>query len=269
MHPMQTATTDQTPSDSFSPEELDFFRTQGYIIVRQLADADTVADLQAVAQEHLDKQIEPIEYEADTHYPGAPESRDAEGGRTIRRLLNAYDRSDRFHNWIMQPGLRKRIQQLLNAPVVMPKAHHNCIMTKQPHFSSDTGWHQDIRYWNFQRPELVNAWLALGPEKEENGCMRLIPGTHRMQFTADQFDKQLFFRDDTPQNQALIAQQVTAILEPGDVLFFHVRTLHAATRNYSDQTKFSVVFSFRPFDNLPKDDTRSTSLPELEIPNVD
>ena len=34
------------------------------------------------------------------------------------------------------------------------------------------------------------------------------------------------------------------------------------------ETKFSVVFSFRPFDNLPVKDTRSTSLPEITIPET-
>ena len=57
-------------------------------------------------------------------------------------------------------------------------------------------------------------------------------------------------------------------LEPGDVLFFHCRTLHAASRNYTDDTKFSVVTTFRPGDNPPVPGTRSASLPELLIPTT-
>jgi len=265
---MHTAS-DLTNEPGFTADQIAEFHQRGYMIVPQLAAAETVSALHMIAQEHLQKSIPPFEYEADTHYPGAPDSREASGGHTIRRLLRAQSRDYRFTDWLLQPSLRLRLQQLLDAPLVMPLAHHNCIMTKQPAHSSDTGWHQDIRYWNFHRPELINAWLALGPEGEENGCLRLIPGTHRMPFATEQFDDRLFFREDLAQNQALIREQVTAVLEPGDVLFFHARILHAATRNYAEQTKFSVVFSFRPEDNHPLPGTRSTSLPELLIPSVD
>ncbi len=148
----------------------------------------------------------------------------------------------------------------------MPLAHHNCIMTKMPSFSSDTGWHQDIRYWSFQRPELVSVWLALGKEYPENGCLRLIPGTHRIDFDRSRLDDSLFLRADHPENQGLLQSEIVAELEPGDVLFFHSRTFHTADRNRSRDPKFSVVFTFRPGDNRPIPGTRSASLPELIVP---
>ena len=140
-------------------------------------------------------------------------------------------------------------------------------MTKQPCFSSDTGWHQDVRYWSFTKPELVSAWLALGEETSENGCLRLIPGTHREHFTHNRLDKALFLRDDIPENLPLIGKQIEARLQPGDVLFFHSRTFHSATRNRTDQPKFSAVFTFRPADNPPIPGTRSASMPELHLPS--
>jgi phytanoyl-CoA hydroxylase len=158
------------------------------------------------------------------------------------------------------------LQQLLGPQVVMPLAHHNCIMTKQPRYSSETGWHQDIRYWAFERPELVSTWLALGRETRENGCLYVIPGTHTLSISRDRLDEALFLRPELTQNAALIAQKVPVALEPGDVLFFHCRTFHAAGRNRAEQTKFSVVFTFRPADNLPKPGTRSASMPELLLP---
>ena len=128
---------------------------------------------------------------------------------------------------------------------MMPLAHHNCIMTKEPRHSSDTGWHQDIRYWSFERPELVSVWLALTSETTKNGCLRLIPGSHRLNLDRERFDQDLFLRPELPENQALIEKAVWAELEPGDVLFFHARTFHAASRNHTDRAKFSVVFTFR------------------------
>ena len=49
----------------------------------------------------------------------------------------------------------------------------------------------------------------------------------------------------------------------GDVLYFHARCFHAATRNYSTETKQSVVFTFRSLDNPPVPGTKSAQWPEL------
>ena len=254
------------PTDSFSPADLQLFHRDGYLIVRGLAPTDLLERMRQVTQEGLARIIEPVEFEADLHYPGAPQSHDAEGGRTVRRLKQALTRDYAFLQWVTLPAVRDRLQQLLGPRVVCPLAHHNCIMTKEPRHSSDTGWHQDIRYWSFTRPELVNMWLALGTETPENGCLKLIPGTHRLKFERDQFDENLFLREDHPANQPLLAKAIHAPLEPGDVLFFHALTFHAATRNYSTETKLSAVFTFRPDDNPPLPHSRSSGSPELLLP---
>ncbi|MAT65287.1 MAG: phytanoyl-CoA dioxygenase [Gammaproteobacteria bacterium] len=253
-------------TDAFSTGEQAAFARDGYVIVRNLAPPALMQRLLEVAEAQLAAQAPPLEFEADLHYPGAPASREQAGGRTVRRLLRAQSRDWAFTEWLTHPPLLNRVRQLLGPELIVPLAHHNCIMTKQPRFSSDTGWHQDTRYWAFQRPELVNAWLALGPEREDNGCMRLIPGSHRLELARERYDEQEFFREDLEENRELITQQQIALLEPGDVLFFHARTLHAATRNFSDRTKYSVVFTFRAADNPPRPGTRSASVPELLLP---
>ena len=258
--------------DGFTADEIAAFQRDGYVISRNLADEPTRLQMLAATLDGLARsqagawEREPIEFEADVHYPGAPESRDARGGRTARRLQQAHSRHPIFTEWVVQPELLARLRQLLGPQVVMPLAHHNCIMTKQPRFSSDTGWHQDIRYWSFARPELVSAWLALGEETRENGCLRLIPGSHAMSFERDRLDDAVFFKADDDRNRALIETQIAAELYAGDVLFFHARTLHAATRNFAAEPKFSVVFTFRPLDNPPLAGTRSASQGELLLP---
>ncbi len=204
-----------------------------------------------------------IEYEADVRYPGAPKSLHSEGGRTIRRLRQAFSRDPVFAQLVKEPFLLNRLQQLLGDRVVMPLAHHNCIMTKHPRYSSDTGWHQDIRYWSFSSSNLVNAWLALGEETLTNGCLRLLPTSHLVTVKQDQLTDELFFREDLPENKALLESAVTAELQAGDVLFFHAKCFHAATRNYSDATKYSAVFTFRSLENSPVPGSRSARLPEL------
>ena len=142
-----------------------------------------------------------------------------------------------FRDWAKGPEIAAPLHHILGPRVMLSQTHHNCVMTKQPRYSSETGWHQDIRYWSFQRPELVSVWLALGREFPENGCLSLLPGTHTMEFAADRVDGALFLRTGNPLNQALIAARLTPVLEPGDAVFFHCRTLHSAGNNNTTETK--------------------------------
>jgi len=250
----------------FSRQELQSFHRDGFAVVRGLGSEEVCSRMLDVTRAGLAEHILPVEYESDLHYPGAPASRADSGGDTIRRLKEAHGRDPVFVHWVATPPVAARLRQLLGPQVVMPLAHHNCIMTKQPRFSSQTGWHQDIRYWSFTRPDLVSIWLALGDETPENGCLYVIPGTHQMEFERSRFDDALFFRSDVPENAELIERRVPVPLARGDVLFFHCRTFHSAGRNQTAVTKYSVVFTFRGSDNPPVAGTRSGAFPELLLP---
>jgi phytanoyl-CoA hydroxylase len=158
-----------------------------------------------------------------------------------------------------------RLRDLLGPRVGLAQVHHNCVMTKHPRFGSVTGWHQDIRYWSFERPELVSVWLALGAERPENGCLSFIPGTHEMEFARARLDDALFLRTDLAENRALIERRVTPLLEAGDVVFFHCRTFHAAGNNTTGEVKLSPVFTYHALDNRPLPGTRSASLADIAL----
>jgi phytanoyl-CoA hydroxylase len=247
----------------FTPQAVEQFLSDGYLVERGLVNGIDLQQMRLITERGVRDEIAPVEYEADLHYPGAPTSLDAIGGRTIRRLKQAHSRGFLFTEWMLSPAILGRLKQLLGPSVICPLAHHNCIMTKQPQFSSETGWHQDIRYWSYSRPELVNVWIALGHERPENGCLQVIPGSHRLSLAPEQFDDALFFRSDLAENQPLIATKRFVELSPGDVLFFHCKTLHAASRNATTETKYSAVFTFRSGDNPPLPNSRSSALPEL------
>lgn len=249
----------------FSAAEVDQFRRDGYIVARALATPADFAAIKAVAQRDLAAAKAPVEYETDTKYPGAPASLDAPGGRTVRRLLQVCARDALIARWATQPAIAGRLQQLIGPHVELSQVHHNCVMTKNPSYSSITNWHQDIRYWSFTRPELVSVWLALGREYFENGCLLVLPGSHTMEFSAQQLDDALFLRPDVEANKSLIRTQRRVELEAGDVLFFHCRLFHAAGHNQTADTKFSLVFTYRAADNLPLAGTRSASLPDIPL----
>jgi phytanoyl-CoA hydroxylase len=248
-----------------STMQIEHFRRDGYVVVRALAPEALRLRMLEVAKAHLTAATAPVEYEADVQYPGAPTSHEAPGGRTVRRLLQACARDPVFREWATSPEVGTPLAQLLGSQVELSQAHHNCVMTKDPRYSSLTNWHRDIRYWSFQRPELVSVWLALGEERYENGCLLVLPGTHAMDFTPAQLDSAQFLRTDVEANHAVLATQVAVALEPGDVLFFHCRLFHAAGHNQTRETKFSVVHTYRAADNLPIAGSRSAALPDVPL----
>ena len=242
----------------------DQFARDGFLIVPQLVGAAELARLHKAVAASLDPPLGPLEYEADVRYPGAPAARDAPGGNTPRRLLHAYTRGAEFRRFATAPRVVRRVRQLLgNKPIALSQNHHNCIMTKHPGFSSATLWHQDIRYWLFDRPELVNVWLALGEERPENGGLLLIPGSHRLNLERGAYDADYFLRPDLPENAKLIESAVPACLAAGDALFFHSGAIHAAGRNATDRVKLSLVFTYRAADNQPIAETRSARYADI------
>ncbi len=245
-------------SNPLSAQQLQQFNDDGYFIARKLASDDVVADMNRVTDDSINPPLAPVEYEADVHYPGAPESKIAPGGQTPRRLLNAYTRSTVYREWANSAEVVNHLRQMLDCKNVMvSQNHHNCVMTKHPGFSSVTSWHQDIRYWSFDHPELISVWLALGPERPDNGGLMVIPGSHMLDLGRGRLDAALFLRTDIVENQELVKAAIPAELEPGDTLFFHCRTLHAAGQNKAGNVKKSLVYTYHCEQNRSIPETRS------------
>ncbi len=242
------------------------FNQNGYLIVRNLCDSFDLQEMIDVINSSIDPALAPVEYEADVQYPGAPDSRQSPGGDTPRRLLHAIARDAVFRNWAINQQVTGHVMNLLRTThIQVSQNHHNCIMTKFPGYGSETGWHQDIRYWSFDRPELVTTWLALGDESNENGSLTVIPGSHRMDFDRGQFDAALFFRSDVERNVSLMDSAQSIELKAGDVIFFHCRLLHSAGQNCTDSVKLSVVFTYHARSNRPIIGTRSAEHPDIDI----
>jgi phytanoyl-CoA hydroxylase len=244
---------------------IEHLRDKGYVVVPRFVPPGELTKLNEAARAQLTLRAEPLEFEADLRYPGAPPSRAAAGGETVRRLLDAYGRDPVFARWGTEPAVREWMNAYFGESVLMPRAHHNCLMTKHPRYGSLTAWHRDIRYWSFEREELVSAWFALGEERIDNGALWLVPGSHRMAFDADRFNEAKFFRTDRADNAEVIRTAESPRLAPGDAVFFHCNTLHSAGKNLSDAVKFSLVYSYHGRSNAPKAGTRSASKPEVEL----
>ena len=247
-----------------SKKQIEEFNQQGYLLLKSFCPDPLWQDILSFARQQLEQRVAPYELEAELNYPGAPQQQGA-GSATIRRLLGAYQRHQCIQRWVHYPLLIKALYQLLQQPPLLVQAHHNCIMTKQPRFSSDSWWHQDCRYWSFQQQQLISAWLALGEETRDNGCLMVIPGSHLMTFEEHQFDNDKFFLSDRRENQSLLANKEYIQLAAGDLVLFHSRLLHAATRNNTQTTKLAAVFTFRYPSDGPLPGSRSASCDDIPL----
>ena len=254
-----------------SDEELQQFNQDGFLILRDFADKEKCDAILDVAKVHLQYKIAPIETE--TGYDGKSKEyrtdvRDysaKEAGTTVRRLRQVYSRDILFKEWMEDEKIRPVLQQILNDQVVITTSHHNSIMTKMPHISTETKWHQDRRYWRYSDDNLVSIWLALADETSENGVLEFIPGSHRMHFEADLFDEKEYFSETFDKNIPLIEKKVSTTLKKGDVLLFHSLLLHRANKNETDQAKISFVYTVKGAATKVIEGTRSAEYPEIEL----
>lgn len=252
---------------SLSFDQVQQFKIDGYLVLERALSKETCEFLKSLANDHLQRRIEPFELEADLKYPGSPVSSAAAGGETIRRLLLAERRSTQLFDVAQRKQTLQSVQQILGGDEVwLNPNHHNCLMTKQPEHSSETLWHRDTRYWNFDNKYLINAWYALGDELVENGAMKILPGSHRWEVQERALDAEQFLILDHPSNQRRLETARVVTLKQGDALLFSAHCFHAAGKNQTDKTKLSLVFTYHNEHTHPIAGTRSSVLNEIRLP---
>jgi len=258
-------------------QQLQSFQRDGFLILRDFAHHVNCEAIRDVAEVHLKHKIEPIETEEGYHQKSKDyrtQSKDYQSlklpsGGTVRRLRQVYHRDILFKEWMEDHKIRPILQQLLQDQVAITLAHHNSIMTKLPHQSTETAWHQDRRYWRYDGDNLLSVWLALGEEHEQNGVLEFIPQSHQMQFEADAFDEKEYFRTDSLKNMSLIETKVSTNLHRGDVVLFHAKLLHRANANRTDTPKISFVYTVKGASIKPTEGTRSAAYGEILLDWLD
>jgi len=259
-----------------SDEQLQQFHQNGFIVLRNFLPKERCDAILDVAKAHLEHRIEPIETEIGYDERSKEyrtdvvdyASKSNEENMIVRRLRQVYSRDILFKEWMEDVEIRPVLQQILEDKVVITTAHHNSIMTKMPHYSKATAWHQDRRYWRYSNDNLVSVWLALDDENSDNGVLEFLPGSHLMQFKPEQFDEKEYFREDTSENAALIAKKVSKTLKKGDVIIFHSLLLHRANRNNTEKTKISLVYTVKGEKTIPLKGTRSSEYPEIRLEEI-
>ena len=111
--------------------------------------------------------------------------------------------------------------------------------SKMPGEKTYVGWHQDGTYWNLRPPTVVTAWVALSPSISSNGCMRVIPGTHRQPMM---LQRETYIPENALSRGQEIAaevnerQAVDLNLQPGEMSLHHIWIVHGSNVNTSPDT---------------------------------
>ena len=120
---------------------------------------------------------------------------------------------------------------------------------KNAHDPARVTWHQDSTYWGLSKPDIVTAWVAFTPSTTENGCMRVVPGTHTLQ--------QLPHRDTfAPDNLLSRGQEIAVdveeseavdiVLAPGQMSLHHVLLVHGSEPNRGAQRRIGFAIRYLP-----------------------
>ena len=133
---------------------------------------------------------------------------------------------------------------------------------KDPGDETYVSWHQDGTYWGLSSPDVMTAWVALTPSIPENGCMRVIPGTHKAQVPHEDTFAQsnLLSRGQEIAVEVDAAKALDVVLQPGQMSLHHVLIFHGSERNHSSIRRIGFAIRYVPTSVFQTSGIRESAL---------
>lgn len=143
-----------------------------------------------------------------------------------------------------ETGILDAVEQVLGPDLL---AWNTSWFVKMPGDKTFISWHQDGAYWGLSPMEVATAWVALGPVTTENGCMRVIAGSHTKPHLPQ--------RDTWAADNALSRGQeiavavdesdaVDLVLQPGQMSLHHLWIVHGSQANLSEQPRIGIAIRY-------------------------
>lgn len=117
---------------------------------------------------------------------------------------------------------------------------------KMPGEKKFVAWHQDGNYFGLHPPNLATAWVALTDSSPDNGCLRVVPGSHRKKLV----HKETGAPDNVLSRGQEIAvevdesQVVDIVLQPGELSLHHVGIVHGSNPNTSNRPRIGLAIRY-------------------------
>ncbi len=220
-------------------EQAAAYHRDGYVIARAFFDSEDMRILQTYAR------ADPILQQS------AFLRADTQGGAAKMALWN--DAGDDLYGIVSRTSkLADTAEQLLGAE---PYHWHHKMSMKEPLTGGAWEWHQDYGYWYKNGclfPDLISAFIAVDRNTRENGCMQVIRGSHLMgRIEHGKFGDQVGADPERVDEALKVLPLDYAVLDPGDVLFFHSNTLHRSDQNRSSEPRWSLICCYNTRHNSP------------------
>lgn len=199
------------------------YETEGYVIFRDVLDDALIAEADAHVEWLLARN---------------PELRPEDLGHRLAR-------DDPFWLRLVADDRLLDIAQAFVGPdIALFATHYIC---KPPRTGRPVLWHQDGAFWPLDPMEVVTLWVAITNSDPENGCLRVIPGTHteELKEMQEREDVDSVFRSETDY-QVDEAQAVDLELRPGDVSVHHPNIVHSSSANTSDRWRRALTIRYIP-----------------------
>ena len=143
---------------------------------------------------------------------------------------------------VRAPKLLDAVEDLVGPDVLCWGAS---FFAKKAHDPRYVSWHTDSFFYGFEPAETLTAWLAFNPSNERSGCVKYIPGSHNSETThdimpdADNLLPMAQNAKNVPEEKA-----VSAVLEPGQVVFHHEGVVHGSGPNTADHPRVGLSMHY-------------------------
>jgi Phytanoyl-CoA dioxygenase (PhyH) len=206
------------------------FERDGFVVVRGVVTADELVQMRALHAALIPDDA-----------PAPAGLLEVTGAAQAYPALAAIAQDRRFGTLAAQALGVPRIQHLQDS-----------LLYKPPRQGAAVEWHQDHTYVGFLVPARVVALrIALAPETEASGCMRVVAGSHawgpvdRVQALSETSVASVVPAL-SPAQRDSVASARALELEPGDVSIHHCLVLHGSGPNRSDVARRTIIL--RMFD---------------------
>jgi len=217
------------------------FVEDGFLAVSGLIDSSDVAAIREDAG-----RIARGDYPCKAIEKASPSLSDEEILKTILCIHQPHYISPVMERYTRHPGVCGALSQITGAHLPYwdgsVKCMQSMLFVKPPHFQGQA-WHQDEIYIPTRDRSLVGAWIALDDATVENGCLWVIPGSHRIGYlypqrphgNPDEFD---FAQESHGFDESL---EAPVEVKAGTVVFFNGYLLHRSRKNRSSMFRRVLV----------------------------
>ena len=169
----------------------------------------------------------------------------------VWQVVNIWEASPAYERLLYLKPIVEAISQLTAQPNL--QVWHDQIQFKPAKDGGINNWHQDAPYWPIIKPETpVTAWVALDDVDEANGCMWMVPGSHKwgdniklLQTNPEDKFFELGKGFEPPKDAEVGKVELRPWpVKKGEVSFHHSMTWHGSHKNTSDRPRRAIAIHF-------------------------